>query len=379
MNTQVLTFSADVPSLRNNQLFSEAITLNYPGSSWAGYVKKKCPWPVDFQTIDVTLDKIREGVLDPKCVALVQHHFDDQSTSLIRMGAVPLLLVMHESPLYAGKFYDCLNDLAKKFKNVMIFGAKDSGISNATQAYFPSYSKLDIHNNQTPWSMRQFACMVVSNKYVLTKPIFFSENIQEFFWWAGKFVRRRMGNLSLSKQINLDLFQLQDKRLEIIEVMLSLNLLDLYGSGWEKLFRIPPSIRKKLSLLIPGGGVATIPYGKDTKRHTLSKYKFNICFENMSYPGYVTEKIIDAILAGTIPVYWGAPDISDYVPEDVFIDASRFSDFEEMVNHLLNMDEQCAERMLQKGREFLVSPAGQRFSYESIASEVIEMLRPYVR
>ena len=37
----------------------------------------------------------------------------------------------------------------------------------------------------------------------------------------------------------------------------------------------------------------------------LKNYKFNICFENSSYPGYLTEKLFDAFAAGCIPIYWG--------------------------------------------------------------------------
>ena len=37
----------------------------------------------------------------------------------------------------------------------------------------------------------------------------------------------------------------------------------------------------------------------------LKNYKFNICFENSSYPGYLTEKLFDAFKAGCIPIYWG--------------------------------------------------------------------------
>ncbi len=36
-----------------------------------------------------------------------------------------------------------------------------------------------------------------------------------------------------------------------------------------------------------------------------SNHNFNIAFENSSYPGYVTEKITDAFIANTIPIYWG--------------------------------------------------------------------------
>lgn len=36
-------------------------------------------------------------------------------------------------------------------------------------------------------------------------------------------------------------------------------------------------------------------------------YKFTICFENSSYPGYTTEKLVHAMLADSIPIYWGNP------------------------------------------------------------------------
>ena len=41
------------------------------------------------------------------------------------------------------------------------------------------------------------------------------------------------------------------------------------------------------------------------KQKWLQEYKFNICFENSSYPGYLTEKLFDAYNAGCVPIYWG--------------------------------------------------------------------------
>ena len=43
----------------------------------------------------------------------------------------------------------------------------------------------------------------------------------------------------------------------------------------------------------------------DDKIEWLKYYKFNICFENGSYPGYLTEKLFDAFMSGCIPIYWG--------------------------------------------------------------------------
>ena len=39
----------------------------------------------------------------------------------------------------------------------------------------------------------------------------------------------------------------------------------------------------------------------------LADYKFTISFENESYPGYSTEKIVEPMVAGSLPIYWGDP------------------------------------------------------------------------
>ena len=43
----------------------------------------------------------------------------------------------------------------------------------------------------------------------------------------------------------------------------------------------------------------------ENKHLWLQDYKFNICFENSSYAGYLTEKLFDAYSAGCVPIYWG--------------------------------------------------------------------------
>lgn len=55
-------------------------------------------------------------------------------------------------------------------------------------------------------------------------------------------------------------------------------------------------------------------YGDD-KIEYLKNFKFNICPENSDTPGYVTEKLFEAIISGCIPLYWG----SNNVPESEII------------------------------------------------------------
>jgi len=46
-----------------------------------------------------------------------------------------------------------------------------------------------------------------------------------------------------------------------------------------------------------------ISEGEKAKLDIISDYKFSICFENSIYPGYFTEKLLHAKIAGTIPIY----------------------------------------------------------------------------
>ena len=49
--------------------------------------------------------------------------------------------------------------------------------------------------------------------------------------------------------------------------------------------------------------------------------------ENSIAVDYVTEKIYDALAAGCIPIYWGAPNIESFVPtKDSIIDYRDFMD-----------------------------------------------------
>lgn len=50
----------------------------------------------------------------------------------------------------------------------------------------------------------------------------------------------------------------------------------------------------------------------DSKLTALEKYRFSIVVESCKMRGYFTEKIIDALSQGCIPIYWGAPDIGDF-------------------------------------------------------------------
>ena len=65
--------------------------------------------------------------------------------------------------------------------------------------------------------------------------------------------------------------------------------------------------------------------GRQTKLDIYSKYKFIIAFENAIGEDYVTEKLYDPLLAGSVPIYLGAPNVENYVPgKNCFINIADF-------------------------------------------------------
>ncbi|GMH13412.1 hypothetical protein Nepgr_015253 [Nepenthes gracilis] len=54
--------------------------------------------------------------------------------------------------------------------------------------------------------------------------------------------------------------------------------------------------------------------GRVEKVETLKHYKFSLAFENSNEEDYVTEKFFQSLVAGTIPVVVGAPNIQDFAP-----------------------------------------------------------------
>lgn len=75
-----------------------------------------------------------------------------------------------------------------------------------------------------------------------------------------------------------------------------------------------------------------------TKFDFIKSRKFNLCYENSSYPGYVTEKIFQAFYMNTVPIYWGSPTIEmDFNPK-AFISRHDYASDDEMLEYIAFLD-----------------------------------------
>ena len=64
----------------------------------------------------------------------------------------------------------------------------------------------------------------------------------------------------------------------------------------------------------------------EAKADGLAPYKFSVVIENIRTPGYFTEKLVDALLCETVPIYWGAPDIATHFDPGGMITCDRLDD-----------------------------------------------------
>ena len=94
---------------------------------------------------------------------------------------------------------------------------------------------------------------------------------------------------------------LYEKRHDLVQNIVKSGLpVDIYGKGWN-------------------------PDGKNIKGHITHKihalmdYEFSIGVENSSEKNYISEKFFDPLLVGTVPLYYGCPNIEDVYNKNSFI------------------------------------------------------------
>lgn len=150
----------------------------------------------------------------------------------------------------------------------------------------------------------------------------------------------------------------------------------LYGYGWDQSARQPVVggiihalekrwVRRAFSPFPSWRGIAP------TKAEVLRQSRFSIVYENAIFRGYITEKIFDAFCAGNVPIYWGAPDITKYIPKACFIDRRDFSSYEALYDFLRMMTEETYRGYQQAIWDFLHSPQAERFSIACFVETIV--------
>ena len=92
----------------------------------------------------------------------------------------------------------------------------------------------------------------------------------------------------------------------------------------------------------------------------IKDYKFTIAFENVAMPGMVTEKIIQAFEAGSVPIYWGDSMVTDLFNSNAFINCNDYSNWDEVIERVKELDNDEKKYM-----DMLVSnPFNQNYDFD---------------
>jgi len=137
------------------------------------------------------------------------------------------------------------------------------------------------------------------------------------------------------------------------------NWVDLYGRDWDKWW-------SRVSLWLPywknRSELMSIYKGAcSSKLEILSQYNFSLCFENMAMEGYITEKIFDGFYAGTVPIYLGAKDIQQWIPENTYIDFRNFKTISDLIQYLNGLSSKNLQDYKENARIFLQSDEGLKY------------------
>lgn len=112
-----------------------------------------------------------------------------------------------------------------------------------------------------------------------------------------------------------------------------------------------------------------------SKLDLLGDYRFTLAYENCRNDfGYISEKIFDAMLGGTVPVYLGNERIGELIPPESFVDARKFAGPEELFAFLDAMKEPEWSRMRMSGDEFLRNGAEERFGAKQYCDAVLSSI-----
>ncbi|MBR2761897.1 MAG: hypothetical protein IKD66_12110 [Solobacterium sp.] len=134
----------------------------------------------------------------------------------------------------------------------------------------------------------------------------------------------------------------QDKRTELLETMESYQPV---ASGGRYRNNIGGAVKDKIAFS--------------------SKYKFAIACENASYPGYITEKIVDAFASRAVPIYYGDPLAAMDFNPDAFINCGEYENFDAVLEAVkkIDADEELYLKMINEPpvKEYLNPDAFENF------------------
>lgn len=170
-----------------------------------------------------------------------------------------------------------------------------------------------------------------------------------------------------------DLYKERVRIIEYFERNQSKNF-NLFGPGWEirrELLEFPRlrKITKKFGI---SGNLRCYHGLCMSKYEVIKNSTFNICFENCVYPGYLSEKVFDAILGGAVPIYWGH-DNTPKILKMATVNAANFNSPKELVHYCCALNAAQRKEIVSYGIQFL-HEIGSQYTHQKYAKNIIKCI-----
>ena len=104
---------------------------------------------------------------------------------------------------------------------------------------------------------------------------------------------------------------------------------------------------------MPGGRVIGWP---DEKQIFQKQCKFSIAIDSMRYPGFITEKITNAFMNRSIPIYLGAPEVNSIFNPKSFINIADYKNLDEVLDFVKFLDTHDDEYMKMMSEPAFLDP-----------------------
>lgn len=106
----------------------------------------------------------------------------------------------------------------------------------------------------------------------------------------------------------------------------------------------------------------------DDKLAFEQRHKFSFAFENSTYPGYCTEKLVQAFAAQTVPIYWGDPTVAETFNTKAFVNCHDYGSWDEVIEAVIAIDTNPTLYA-----EMLATPALKAPDHDSIESKLTQL------
>lgn len=157
------------------------------------------------------------------------------------------------------------------------------------------------------------------------------------------------------------------------------NDLNLYGVGWDSFVSDNYFLNRYFGKIVRYFYKNKIHIHKgiaNFKNKVYKSHKFSICYENtLGKNGYFCELIFDSLNNGCVPIYWGCPNVTQYIPENCFIDRRNFSSNLDLYSFLKSLNENCFLDYQYNIKEFLKSEKAKIFSIDHFANIIIKHIK----